>query len=293
MRPSASALAWAALAATLAIWASFLVATRAAVGTALGPVEIGLLRFAPAALLFAPVFLRGGALPGGARPRDAALFAAFGGLGFVLLLAGGLAHAPVADAGVFAPAMLPLYVTLLDRALNGTPVPPRRRVGLGLILAGALAVGGYEAVAGAAPGAWKGHLMFSAAALSWAVYTLAFRASGLAALPAAATLALWSALGFLALAAVTGTDFAAVPPATLALQAALQGVLSGFVASFTFFYAVAKLGAARTAAFAALVPILAALGASAILGEPLGALKALGVLVTAAGVALASAPARG
>ncbi|MEM6467452.1 MAG: EamA family transporter, partial [Pseudomonadota bacterium] len=67
-----------------------------------------------------------------------------------------------------------------------------------------------------------------------------------------------------------------------------QGVLSGFLATITFGYAVSKLGASRTAAFAALVPGLAALGGWVILGEPIPFNKALGLGAASLGVLLAS-----
>jgi drug/metabolite transporter (DMT)-like permease len=72
----------------------------------------------------------------------------------------------------------------------------------------------------------------------------------------------------------------------------LQGLLSGFVATLTFVYAVGRLGASRTASFAALVPILAALGGWAVLGEPIGWVKGAGIVVVATGVALASRTSR-
>lgn len=285
-------LAWLALVVTVTIWAGFLIATRAAAASSLGPIEVGLMRFGPAALLFSPVILRHGLLPGGATWRQAAVFAGFGGIGFVLCLAGGLAYAPVADSGVFTPAMLPIYVALLSFVLLRERFGRIQILGFGLILAGALAVGGWQAVAGAAPGAWRGHLLFSAASMSWAIYTIAFRRSGLAVLPAAAMLCVWSAFGFILLAFVFGAHFGGASPATLALQTILQGVLSGFVATLTFFYAISRLGAARTASFAALTPILAALGGWLLLGEALTPVVAAGVAVTAAGVALASRPRR-
>lgn len=285
-------LAWAALAATLVIWASFLVSTRAAVATALGPVEIGLMRFAPAALLFAPVLMRRGPIPAGATWRDAAVFAVCGGILFVFLLASGMRFAPVADAGVFAPAMLPLWVAIIARFVLGERIGRAQAAGLALIVAGALAVGGWAAMVEGAPGAWRGHILFACASFNWAIYTVAFRRSRLAALPAAAMLAFWAALGFVVLAVLLGTHFSAVPVRTLVIQTLLQGVLSGFVATYTFFYAIERLGAGRTATFAAVVPILAALGAWAFLGEPLDAAKGVGVAVTAVGVALASRPRR-
>lgn len=284
-------LAWAALAATVVIWASFLVSTRAAVATHLGPVEVGLMRFVPATLLFAPVLWRHGVLPKGARWRDVAAIAGLGGFVFVLLLASGLRYAPVADAGVFAPSMLPLYVAVLSYFALGERFSRVRLAGFALIIAGALAVGGWAALAGGG-GAWRGHLLFSLAAMAWAAYTVAYRVSGLAPLPASAMLCFWSALGFAGLALVTGTRFAEVPAATVALQVLLQGVLSGFAATITYVFAISRLGASRTASFAALVPILAALGAWAFLGEPLGWVKGAGVAVVTVGVLLASRPAR-
>ena len=98
----------------------------------------------------------------------------------------------------------------------------------------------------------------------------------------------WAALALSAVAIVIGTDFTVLSPGALAVQILFQGVLSGFVATFTFFYAVSHIGASRTAAFAALVPVLAALGGWAILGEALTSLKMAGILVVSIGVALAS-----
>jgi drug/metabolite transporter (DMT)-like permease len=250
------------------------------------------MRFVPAALLLSPVILRQGPLPGGARPRDAVLIAGFGGFAFILLLANGLRFAPVADAGIFAPSMLPVYVALLSWLVAGERFSRGQTLGFALILLGALAVGGWEALGTAREGAWRGHLLFTLAAMAWAVYTVAFRLSGLRPLQGAALLCFWSAAGFLALGEAFGTRFADTAPSTVALQVVLQGLLSGFAATFTYGFAISRLGAARTASFAALVPILAALGGWAILGEPLGWVKGAGVLVVAAGVVLASRPAR-
>lgn len=246
------------------------------------------MRFGPATLLFLPVYLRHGLLPGGARPRDALLIAGLGGFAFILFLSSGLRFAPVADAGVFTPSMLPIYVAILSVVVLGERFRRSQITGFALIVLGALAVGGWEAIHGGAPGAWRGHLLFSAASMAWASYTVAFRASGLSALHAAALLCFWSFAGMLALAALFGTRFDAVPVPTLALQFFLQGVLSGFLATFTYGFAIGRLGAARTASFAALVPILAALGGWAMLGESIPWSKGIGIVVVATGVALAS-----
>ncbi|MHA3913532.1 DMT family transporter [Halovulum sp. GXIMD14793] len=286
--PAVSRKAWAMLALTLVIWASFLVVTRAAMTARLGPVEVGLIRFGTGTLCFLPVLLKHGLLPGGTGLKDVILIPGFGGIAFILLLSGGLQIAPVADSGVFAPSMLPLYVALLSAVFLGERFSRLRIAGFAMIVAGALAVGGWAALSEGAEGVWRGHLMFTAAAFSWAIYTVAFRRSGLSAPIAGAMLCAWSAIGLGIIALFTGVDFTGVPAQTLIIQIVFQGFLSGFVAVFTYFYAIQYIGASRTAAFAALVPVMAALGGWALLNEPIGWIKAMGIVVVALGVTLAS-----
>ncbi|MEM9779810.1 MAG: DMT family transporter, partial [Pseudomonadota bacterium] len=277
-----------ALVLTVTIWASFLVVTRAAVTGQLGALEVGLIRFGTGALLFLPILWRHGFVPKGARLLDVLMIAGFGGVAFILLLAIGLRFAPVADSGVFTPSMLPFYVAVLSFFLLGERFTKLRLAGFALILMGALTVGGWEAWVTGTPGVWRGHLLFTAASLSWAAYTVVFRRSGLTALQGGAVMCGWSALALGLLALIYGLDFSGVSPAVLLTQVFFQGVLSGFVATFTYFYAVSYYGASQTAALAALVPVLAALGGWVFLGEEIGAVKGLGILVVSLGVALAS-----
>ena len=279
--------AWGALTVTVLIWASFLVVTRAAMTSSLGAVEVGLIRFGVGALLFAPVLWRSGIVPAGAGWKEVVFIPAFGGVAFILCLSAGLRIAPVADSGVFTPSMLPLYVALLSFLFLGERFDRLRMVGFVLIVLGAIAVGGLS-ILNSGGGVWRGHLLFTCASISWAIYTVMFRRSGMAPLEGAALLCFWSALALGSLALVQGVSFSDIPTGDLILQIVFQGVLSGFVASYTYFHAIREFGASRTAAFAALVPVLAALGGWVFLGEALGPLKAAGILVVVAGVVLAS-----
>lgn len=284
----APALAWAALILTITIWASYLVVARAAVSAAFTPAELGLLRFAPGALLFLPLLIRRGFWPTDpAQRRAAVLIVGFGGVLFVLFLTTGLRFAPVADSGVFTPAMLPFFVALLSWAILGAPPRGSRAAGLLLILLGALAIGGAEALTRGG-GAWRGHLLFLCASASWAVYTLAYGRSGLGALYSAALMCFWSAVVFAPLSLLSGADFLRGgwrPLVGLILQ---QGVLSGFLATITYFFAITRLGPQRPAALAALVPGLAALGGWWFLGEALRPVEIVGLAVVMVGVALAA-----
>ena len=281
------AAAWAALVFTILVWAGYLVAARATVKGAFTPFELGVLRFLPGAVLFTPVLLRNGLRPRGTGWREVILIAGFGGVAFVTLLTTGLRFAPVADSGVFTPAMLPVFVALLSLIVWGERTTGLKLLGLGLILAGALAVGGWEAL-GRGGGAWRGHLLFLAASVTWAIYTLAYRRSGLGAIESAALMCFWSALVFVVLALATGADFLRNGWQVLLVQGTLQGLFSGFLATITYFFAITRLGAPTAAAFAALVPGLAALQGWFFLGEPVGPVRLAGLAVVTLGVLLAS-----
>lgn len=280
--------AFTALGLTLIIWASFLVVTRAAMNARLGPVEVGLIRFGIGTIFFAPILFKRGLFPPGANWKNLILIPGFGGIAFILLLSAGLQIAPVADSGVFTPSMLPFYVAVLSALFLGERFSNLRILGLLLILIGALAVGGWVAISDGNEGVWRGHLYFTAASLSWAIYTIGFRQSGMSAIDAGAFMCFWSALGLGIIALIFGVDYSATTLRTLATQMFFQGFLSGFVATLTYFYAVTHIGASRTAAFAALVPVLAALGAWVVLGESIGWFKTMGIVVVSFGVALAS-----
>lgn len=282
-----AALPWAALVVTVIIWAGYLVIVRHGVGHKLSPNDMGLLRSAPAALLFLPFTLRHGLFPAGASWADIAAIGGMGGTVFVFFLASGMGFAPVADSGVFAPSMLPFFVAILGFMIFGATYSRLQISGLILILVGALAIGGATAIAASDDGRWIGHLLFLAASASWAIYTLRFRASGLPAVAGAAVLVTWSALAFLALAPFLGTALHTLPRDVLILQV-VSGIAAGVVANFTFLTAVEKLGAAIPAASAALVPVIAAIGAWVFLGEDIAASQAAGIAVAATGVALAS-----
>lgn len=282
------ALAWAALILTLTIWASYLVVARAAVGHAFTPLELGLLRFAPGAVLFLPLLIRRGFWPRDpGQRRSALLIAGFGGVGFVLFLTSGLRLAPVADSGVFTPGMLPFFVALFSWAALGARPRGSRAVGLALILLGALAIGGAEAL-GRGGGAWRGHLLFLCASACWAVYTLAYGRSGLGALYSAALMCFWATAVFAPAALIAGADPLRGGWGPFWALLVQQGLLSGFLATITWFFAITRLGPSRPAALAALVPGLAALGGWVFLGEAMRPPEIAGLVVVMAGVALAA-----
>jgi len=284
-RLSSTTVGIAAAFGAVAIWAGWIVATRHAVGHALEPAAVGLLRFAIPALVFAPVWWRTGLKPKGLSWSMMAALMGFGAP-FFLVAGSAMQYAPAPDVAPLLSGAMPLIVALVA-IRQGERFAFARWLGLGLIVLGIVAVVGHSAFAGG--GAWRGHLMLLAGAAMWAVYTLAFKRSGLSAIEAAALVALWSTLMLLplggpALVRVVATGHVL----DVIMQATVQGLLSGVLAIVLYGVAITRLGATRGAALTALVPVLAAVLSVPLLGEWPSAATALAIVATTLGVALAA-----
>jgi drug/metabolite transporter (DMT)-like permease len=276
----------AALGAAL-IGSGWQIASRHGVTTTLGPPEIAVLRYGVPALVLLPLLLRTGLFPQGLPHLRLGLMVLGGGLPFGLVVLAGMQWAPAAHMGVFGSGSVPLFTALGARLAYGERITGLRLAGL-LLIIGGMAVVGASSLADAVQ-TWRGDLLFILAAMVWALYTLAFRSSGLTPWQGAAVINAWSSLLLLPVLMVFGAPRLLTAPWTdVAWQAVGQGVAAGLLGLVTYMIAIAKLGAARASLSAALVPLSTALGASWLLGEPLGAGTLAACAVVACGVALAS-----
>lgn len=276
----------AALAAAL-IGSGWQIASRHGVTTTLGPLEIAVLRYGVPALVLLPLLLRTGLLPAGLPRRRLVLLVLGGGLPFGLLVLAGAQWAPAAHMGIFMAGSVPLFTALGARLVHGERINGLRLAGL-LLIGGGMAVFGASSLADATP-TWRGDLLFVLAAMVWAIYTLAFRGSGLTPWQGAAVINTWSMLLLLPVLPVFGAPrLLSAPWTDVAWQALGQGVAAGLLGLVTYMMAIDKLGAARASLSAALVPISTAVGAAWLLGEPLGASTLVASALVACGVALAS-----
>ncbi len=268
----------AALAASL-IWGATLAAMRAGVAgpSSLTPADLALLRFLPAALLV-PALVRPAALP----PLIPSLaLVAGGGAPFVMLVALGMSVSPAAEAGVLLPGSFPLWVAVLGRVLTGAPIGGARLGGLALV-AGAL---GSIAL----PGAGDGTPILLAASMLAATYTLALRRTGLAPLAAVALVSTASVLLLLPVLLVSGQSrLGEAETATIAAQLLLQGGMAGLAGPMLFAFAIARLGAARAAAFGGLTPGASAIFGLLLLGEAPEVPVVAALVIAGLGVAIAS-----
>jgi drug/metabolite transporter (DMT)-like permease len=278
--------------AAASIWAGWSAMTRLAVTTNLDALDIAALRFGVAGILLAPVVVQRGS----ARDRLGwlGLAVVIVGIGapYVLVAAGGLRFAPASDQGALNPGCMPLFVALIAAIVLGENISVARKLGLGLILAGALVTMVWQAIDRSI--AWNasrtfGDALFLCAALMTAGFTVVMQRARLDPLHAAALVATGSLVIYLPIyLAVAGTHLAAVPLPDLTVQAIFQGVLVTIVSIVLYGRAIVILGASGGAALGALVPALSALFAIPLLGEWPSKTDWLGIILISAGVYLAS-----
>lgn len=267
------------------IWASWLVSTRHSVGAGLGPLDLSLLRYGIPALVLAPVWWRTGLFPKGAM-GPLALMVLGSGAPFFQIVAFGMRHTPASAAGVLLPGLMPLAVAVIGMVFLGERPDRWRKLGMLAILAGgAVLLFGNLGDKGLS---WISFTILPIGATLWAVYTHAFRRSGLDAFEGAALICVWSTILNLAALPFVGTQFPTAPWREIALQSVTQGLLSGLVATLLYGTAVRALGGTQAAAYTAITPVAAAIGGAVLLAEPLGVSTLAAALVTGLGVLLST-----
>lgn len=273
------------------IWAAWLVSTRHSVGTALTPLDLSLLRYGIPALALSPVLWRIGVWPKGVRKLPLILMILGSGALFFQVVGFGMRSTPASAAGVLLPGTMPLAAALIGMVMLGERPDLPRRLGIAAIVAGGLLLLAGQLGAsepGAAGLTWKSYVILPIGATLWAVYTHAFRQSGLTAFEGGALICFWSTVINLALLPFLGSHLLEAPLSETGLQVITQGLLSGLLATVLYGAAVRALGGTQAAAYTAVTPAAAALGGSVFLGEPLGWTTIAATLITGLGVLLST-----
>jgi drug/metabolite transporter (DMT)-like permease len=253
--------------------------------SALDAWDVTALRFGVAGLLLLPLFARRGLAELRLLP---ALFLACGaGAPYVLLTAGGLAFAPAGHMGLITPSCMLLCSTVGSYLVLKDPLTSNRIVGVLAITLGLLALA-WDGLANHGDLTWLGDAMFALGGLFWASYTIGSRVWRVEPLHATAVVGVLSmALYLPGYAALAGRDLITAPWREIVIQAVFQGVLSAVVALLLYTRAVAILGAARGAVFAALVPTFSLLIAIPLLHELPTHLQLAGVVLVTIGMVFA------
>jgi drug/metabolite transporter (DMT)-like permease len=274
--------------AAVSIWAGFIVVARLGIRTSMTPWDIAAIRFAVSGSLLLPYVIRKGLALERLGWTGLAAVVAGCGAPMVLLANAGLLFAPAADAGALFPGVTPLMVAILAAAILREPFTSQKRIGCVLIAMGAIGIIGS---AGGTIGTTQniGHLLFLSAGLAWAGYTVAMRRARLDGLHAASLAAVCSLALYLPIYAYfAGANVFNAPLSDIALQAIVQGFLTGIVALVLYGRMVGILGATRGAAFLALTPAMTAIVGIPILGELPSAIDWMAIVVISVGVYVVS-----
>jgi drug/metabolite transporter (DMT)-like permease len=272
------------------IGASQTVMGAKALAAGLNAVDMAFLRYAVAGLLMAPLFMaRGGwRTAGGLGWRKASALAVVGGPAFTLLVFGGLSFAPFSHGAILPAGAMAVGGVVLAAVLLGDKIDVARKLGVGVVLAGLLLIGGLAFVTSLSAQALLGDAMFIAAGLLWAAFLTLLRRWSIPPLQATAALAVIVASAYVPLyAGLIGFDRLAAAPPSIVLEAGiLQGVLVGILATVVFAKAAQLLGPGKAAAFPALVPGFAVLLAMPVLGQVPNTIALLGLAVVGVGQAI-------
>jgi drug/metabolite transporter (DMT)-like permease len=281
----------AALAAAL-IGSTWQLVSRHGVTTSLGPMELALMRYGIPALLLAPLWFGSKRIAPKASRLALALLVIGGGLPFGLLVLAGAQWAPASHMGIFMAGSLPLFTAIGAWLHKGQKVEGARLVGLACIAIGMALFAAGSFRSGSLD--WRGDLLFLAAAMLWAVHSLAFARCGLTPWQGAAFVNGWSALLLLPVLSIAGAPrlLLSAPWPDVALQAMAQGVVAGVLGLVVYMVAVARLGAPRASLSAALVPVLTTLGAAVWMNEPITGAVLLTLALVVPGIVLASGAVR-
>jgi drug/metabolite transporter (DMT)-like permease len=275
----------------IAIWVGWILLTRYGVTTSLSPYDIVALRFAFAGLVLLPVVLRRGMGIERIGFAKWLLIVCCAGVPYVLIASSGLQFAPAAHAGALIPGTMPLWAALLAVPFLKERIEPSRRIGLLLIPFGIATILGAGLV-DFSSGQWRGHLLFIAAAMTWAGFSVAMRSasqSGFDALQAAAVVSVVCAIVYLPIYwFLLPHRIADAPMSAIVLQTFYQGLMVSIVSLFAYARAVSILGASLGSSFASLVPALAMLLGIPLLGEWPKALDYMGIAAITLGVFLSS-----
>jgi drug/metabolite transporter (DMT)-like permease len=260
-------------------WGAQAVVMRSGTLAGYSPLDLATLRYVAAGLVLAPFAWRARKhLARIGLPRLLAL-AATGGAGNALLFGWGLVYAPASHGGTVAPITAAVMGAVLGIPLLREWPTRGRMLAIGALVAGVLLIG-WDGVAGAHPGAWRGDLILVAAGTVWAAFTLLLRRWQVPALAGNAALCGLSALILLPPWLALGGGAVPHLPWQMALtQMVAQGLIASALATTLYARAGELMGATRTACLTALVPVTAVILSVLVLDEPLGAVKLAGVVL--------------
>ena len=270
------------LAITMIIWGSFTLISRIGTTQVMTTWDIGALRFVTASIILIPIqiYRREWRFLLDIRVLGLALV---GGIAYTSFVYEGFSHAPAAHAAIWMNGLLPFWTAIaalliLREALSRDNWISLSIIALGLIGMSALMFEEHQFSLGV------GDLFFVLASMSWGIYTALLKRWMLPPWQAMAGVALLSTVIYMpAYLLFLPSRLAEASASQILIQAVFQGIFVVIIAMLTFIGAVERLGAVKVGSILALAPLLAALAAVPLLGEPLSLAMLMGLIAVSIG----------
>ena len=252
--------------------------------------DLAAIRFGAAGVLLLPVVLRHGVVDAaGIGWGRAVVLAITAGAPYTLILFAGLTLAPASHGAIVISGSTPVVSTVFVWLWFGERPWPITFGGLATIIAGLLLVGWPGAIGVSRGLTWMGDLLFVAASVLWALFTVLARRWEVD--PLRATAMVWVlALVYLPLyAARGGTRLIEAPHGEVLFQALYQGLGVAIGALLLYTVAIRALGASTASLFMPLIPVFSVVLAVPVLGEIPLPIQVVGMVAVSVGMALALA----
>jgi drug/metabolite transporter (DMT)-like permease len=275
---------WIAVVAIISIWTGFILLTRHSGTGTLTSWDIAMLRFGVGALI-AVFFIPRVVFP---ALKVIALFSFFGGIGYAITVYAAFRMSPAAHASVLLPGTLPFATALIGWLWFGQKPLPAYRTALVAVFAGIMMTAADSFSRDALTRTQiTGDLLFLCGSSSWAVFTLLLGRYPVRPLAATVATTLGSALVYVPVWWLfLPSRLMQAPVGEIAAQAIYQGVLVVFISMLLYSFAINRLGSHAVALQMAFVPVISALAAVPLLGEPIPLLTLGGLIAVTTGAVL-------
>ena len=268
------------------MWAGFSLVSRLGGKSILTPYDIFALRLMTASLVLLPF---SGSMPTGAwRDRRLWLLTLLCSLVYCPLIYSAFKYAPASHGGILLSGLQPFLISVVVWLIAGTRPTRMRCIGLAFIALG-IACAGLPYFTEWSPDSAFGDGLILLSSVLWAVYSVLAARWGYSAWTQTRAIAFGSAVVYLPIYFLwLPQELAAAPIALILVQCFFQGIVATILAMLTYLKAIALLGAERTAAFLALVPIVIGVLAVPLLDEALTGWLATGIVFVSLGSYIAS-----
>ena len=267
------------------IWGAWPVITALGVQASLSPLQLVMLRIFVSAPLLLPWVFRG--RNSWREWRRVLLLSLLAGAPYSFIASSGFSYTSATHGGVIIPGTIMLTSLFASHFFLHDRLNRFRILGAIGILVG-LALLAFGAAGGGNSASLIGDLIFAAAGVLWASYTLLLRLWPMDPVVVTARVAFVSLFWVGAALPFTGIpDFSDIPTDMLTLQIVWQGTISSVLAIIFFNKGVAILGAARASVLNAIIPVVSTLLAFFILSEVPTGLEQAGLLSILIGIFIA------